>query len=105
MAKVTTLVSRDGEFDCDIGRPSIWGNPYSHVSSAVPGTIRVETREEALKKYVAWLEENPSMIDMMKKFLKGKRLACHCRLEEGTITCHGQIIVAILEEVDPRSVK
>jgi hypothetical protein len=45
------------------------------------------------------------MLDLMQRFLKGKRLACHCDdLVQGEIRCHGQIIVAILEGVDPRSV-
>jgi hypothetical protein len=47
---VTRLVPRDQEYDQDIGRPTIWGNKWSHKPSNLPGTIRVATREEALKK-------------------------------------------------------
>ncbi len=71
------------------------------------GTIRVETRQEALRKYVEWLSAHPEMIQMMERFLKGKRLACHCddEMEDGKIMCHGQIIVAILEGMNAQDVK
>lgn len=44
---------------------------------------------------------------MMKRFLKGKRLACHCEdeMEDGKIMCHGQIIVSILEGIKAEDVK
>jgi hypothetical protein len=102
---VTRLVSRDQEFDHDIARPTIWGNPYTHKDSKIPGVIKVATRDEALRRYVEWLDSRPDLIEMMWRFLKGKRLACHCDdLVVGEVRCHGQIIVAILEDADPRMV-
>ena len=40
-----------------IGRGSEWGNPYSHRPSKYPDVIRVATRDDAIKRYRAWLWE------------------------------------------------
>jgi hypothetical protein len=70
-----------------VGRPSKWGNPF-----AISGW----TVEESLKAYRNWLEdrleEDPHFLDA----LKGKNLACWCRLDK---PCHADIILEVLKEL------
>lgn len=45
-------------------------------------------------KYKSWLLLQPKLIEDMK-ILKGKRLGCFCK----PLSCHGDIIVSILESI------
>lgn len=61
-------------YDVYIGRPSKWGNRFSHVPSLVPGTVRVATREEAICREEARIRSNPRLMRAIKRELKGKVL-------------------------------
>jgi len=67
-----------------VGRPTRWGNPW---------TLLAFTREEALKHYRIWLNEqlqkDPTFLDP----LKGKDLACWCPV---MTACHADIILEVL---------
>lgn len=97
------------EYDVYIGRPSVWGNPYSHLRGlGTRAKYLVESRDKAIELYTQWLV-SPRGAAAMKalRFLEGKRLGCHCRPKEGfqsQLMCHGQILVAIIEGVDPKEV-
>lgn len=70
-----------------IGRPTKWGNPFpSHEE---------KDRELVVTLYAIWLGEqlrkDPHFLDP----LKGKNLACWCRLDR---PCHADIILKILKE-------
>lgn len=45
-----------------IGRGSIWGNPYTHLDSKYPDTIKVSSREEAIKAFEAMVREDANII-------------------------------------------
>lgn len=70
-----------------VGRPTIWGNPYSLADGL--------SREECVKNYEVWLTfeliDRPDMLDL----LKGKDLACWCPLEK---SCHADVILKLLKE-------
>jgi hypothetical protein len=73
-------------FDVYIGRPSKWGNPFSHKEDTL-AEFKVGSREEAVAKFEEYLINNK---DLMKDLpeLKGKILGCWCKPR----LCHGDIL-------------
>jgi|TARA_R110002167_G_scaffold37476_10_gene117498 hypothetical protein len=74
-----------------IGRPSKWGNPWSHLNSKVAGTIKVATREISISKYRSWIMTGagtPLLRNVNE--LRGNSLGCHCDYKE---QCHGDTLV------------
>lgn len=53
-------------------------------------------REEVMAKYVAWIYTQPTLINAMKKELKGKNLVCFCSPK----LCHGDVILKIANYED-----
>ena len=90
----TRLINRKcGEpYDVWIGRPSPFGNPFSHRAGTT-ARYRVATRAEAIARYEEWIRTQPDLITRIKA-LKGKTLACCCLPEP----CHGQVILRIVHE-------
>jgi hypothetical protein len=80
------------EYDVYIGRPSKWGNPFSHLSNTL-AEYRVTSREEALAKYREWILTQPDLMAALPE-LKDKVLGCWCKPK----TCHGDILVELLEK-------
>lgn len=80
---------------CDVyvGRPSPWGNPYSNLPGTKPN-FRVDNREEAVTRFEEYLLANPTLLEQVKKELKGKILGCHCSPK----LCHGHILAKIANE-------
>jgi hypothetical protein len=73
-------------FDVYIGRPSKWGNPYSHKTGTL-AKFKVNTREEAIASYREYLHSQPSLIQALPD-LRGKILGCWCK----PLACHGDIL-------------
>jgi hypothetical protein len=79
------------KYNIYIGRPSIFGNPYSIGKDG--------TRKEVIEKYRIYFY-NKILLD--KNFyraickLKGKILGCWCKPED----CHGDIIATYLDKND-----
>lgn len=80
-------------YDIYIGRPSKWGNPYSHIPGAAPWPV--ECREHAITLYEDYIQSNPELLAAAKVELKGKILGCHCK----PLDCHGDILVRIANEI------
>lgn len=80
-------------FDVLIGRPSKWGNPFSHRADT-KARFRVATRQEAIDRYAEWIREQPHLIAALHE-LRGKVLGCWCRPE----ACHGDVLLALVEEL------
>lgn len=98
----TQVVNRHREpFDVYIGRGSAFGNPFVIGEDG--------DRDEVIVKFTDFFYKKlgkPRFQAAVKK-LKGKRLGCFCKPEEGfqgRVLCHGQIIAAYLEECDPGEV-
>ena len=62
-----------------IGRPSIWGNPF---------TVKDHGRLLAIAKYETYLKDNKDLREKLCS-LYGKRLACYCFPN----SCHGDVIL------------
>jgi hypothetical protein len=80
-------------FDVYIGRPSVWGNPFSHEASTI-AKFRVTTREEAIERYEAWFLAQPGLVALAKEVLRGKVLGCWCDPKP----CHGHVLARIANE-------
>jgi len=99
MNRTTVVNKRDvGErYDVYIGRPSKWGNPFSHyisrpqAGSSSRGVTLVASRKEAIEAYKAYLKTRPDLLRAIKKELGGRILACWC----SPLPCHGDILAAI----------
>lgn len=92
----TTVIHKRDERPGDIyiGRPSKWGNPFSHLGGKTRARYNVATREEAVESYARWLEEVGQQ-DLLAAIhtLKGKRLVCWCKPQ----ACHGDILAALAD--------
>ena len=75
------------------GELSIWGNPFSHIESRIPGVIRVATRHDAIECYRDWLEFQPELLAQLSS-LKGKVLGCWCKPAD----CHGDVLAELAEK-------
>lgn len=83
----TKVVNRNREpYDVYIGRPSKWGNPYSHKDDTL-AEFKVRDRREAIEKYEQYLLNNPELMADLHE-LKGKVLGCWCKPQ----SCHGDIL-------------
>lgn len=86
-----------------IGRPSIWGNPFTHLKFLKHnGLIIVATPAEACQAYRDWLFgirynylEQQRRLKIMQhiKDLEGKIIGCYCVPDP----CHGNVLVDLLE--------
>jgi len=83
-------------FDIYIGRPSKWGNPFSH-KSGTKARFLVNTREEAIDAYKTWITSGEGQ-HLLKDLheLKGKVLGCWCHPQR----CHGDILSELANVVE-----
>jgi len=88
MAKVVHC--KKEKFDVYIGRPSKWGNPFSHKNGTL-ALYKAADRDEAVQKYEEWLLSQPELVEVVKAELKGKVLACWCK----PLSCHGDVLLKI----------
>ena len=78
------------DYDVYVGRPTEWGNPYSHRRTD-NAMHTVFSREVAIEEYRSWLKRRiNNEPDMMRKLaaLHGKRLACWCAPKP----CHADVL-------------
>ncbi len=78
-------------YDVYIGRPSKWGNPFSHKDGTKAEYV-VSTRKEAVDRYEEHLRQGELLNDIHE--LEGKVLGCWCKPQ----ACHGDVIVRLLKE-------
>ena len=83
--------------DVYIGRPSKWGNPFTHLPAVArrPGMVLVASRDEAVARYEAWLREQPELMAALPE-LRGKVLGCWCAPQ----ACHGDVLARLVAGVE-----
>lgn len=82
------------KFDVYVGRPSKWGNPFTHIKDKqTKAQFLVNTREEAITKYREWILTQPELINSLHT-LKGKTIACWCKPQ----SCHGDVLLELIEK-------
>lgn len=82
-------------YDVYIGRPSIWGNPYSHKEDTL-AEFKVRDRKESIEKFEKYLTSNKELMEKVKE-LKGKTLGCWCH----PLSCHGDILKKYADAASP----
>lgn len=88
-----------------IGRPSVFGNPFSHMDDTI-AKYKVSNRQEAIDKYKIWFDDqmmnNQSFNNEFEKLYQQWKtngvlyLACWCK----PANCHGDYILEKLEAYD-----
>ena len=84
-----------------IGRPSEWGNPFSHLEGTL-AKFKVKDRDEAVEEYERYLLrklEDPVHGKAFRnglKRLRGKDLVCWCK----PARCHGDVLLKYANEVN-----
>jgi hypothetical protein len=81
-------------YDIYIGRPSKWGNPYTHIKDKnTKAEYIVSTRKESIEKYKEYILNTPELLNSLYE-LKDKVLGCWCKPNK---KCHGDILVELIE--------
>jgi hypothetical protein len=89
---VTRVVhSKRDSYDVYIGRPSKWGNPFSH-KNGTRARFKVATRDEAVDAYAEWIKTQPHLMAALPE-LRGKTLGCWCAPQR----CHGDVLAMLAE--------
>jgi hypothetical protein len=96
-SKTRVVNQRREKFDVYIGRPSVWGNPYSHLDGTL-AQYRVKDRGEAIERFREWFLGQPELVARARKELRGKVLGCWCK----PAGCHGDVIAEIIDAEDQR---
>lgn len=80
-----------------VGRPTPWGNPFTHLPlKGTRAIFYVSSREESIAKYREWLT-SPEQADLLaeaKLRLKGKVLTCWCKPK----ACHADVLIELVNE-------
>jgi hypothetical protein len=97
---MTKLVHCNKEpYDVYIGRPSKFGNPFTHIKNKETlAEFVVGSRKEALEKYREYILNNQELLDSLHE-LDGKILGCWCFDENSPsdeYVCHGQILIELI---------
>lgn len=92
-----------------VGRPTRWGNPYTHIKSKKTRASHVTNSvEDSIKEYFAEIRKMYSRLDTpeARDFfgpLVGKDLICWCAPKGGIehtsrpLVCHAQILASLAE--------
>ncbi len=81
---------KKAKFDVYIGRPSKWGNPFTHIKDRfTKAAFIVSDRETAISSYRKWITEGDGK-HLLKDLheLRGKVLGCWCSPK----SCHGDVL-------------
>lgn len=90
---MTTVVHcKKDAYDVYIGRPSKWGNPFTHLKKNTRAEFLVESREAAIEAYRKWIKKQPDLLEDLHE-LKGKILACWCKPQ----ACHGNVLAEMAD--------
>lgn len=80
-----------------VGRPTKWGNPFSHLPET-KAKHRVATRDAAVDAHAAWLQmhldRDPDAIHRLRAELAGKDLVCWCAPQR----CHADTLLRLAND-------
>jgi len=81
---------KKNKYDVYIGRPSKWGNPFTHIKDGKTlAKFVVKDRAAAIEAYRKWITKGDGK-HLLKDLheLKGKTLGCWCK----PLSCHGDVL-------------
>ena len=89
---VSVVHCKKAKYDVYIGRPSKWGNPFTHKEGTKAEFI-LPTRAEAIEAYRKWITEGDGkhLLNDLHE-LKGKTLGCWCKPQ----SCHGDVLAELV---------
>lgn len=93
---------RKEKCDVYVGRPSIFGNPYSHINDRKTDALYiVSSVDEAISKYKEYILNQPSLLAKLPG-LKGKILGCWCGKADKwypgiKMFCHAQVLQQLIK--------
>ena len=93
---MTTVVHhKKDKYDVYIGRPSKWGNPFTHKEGTRAEYI-LPTRDEAVEAYRKWITEGDGkyLLKWLPE-LKNKTLGCWCH----PLPCHGDVLAELTNKL------
>lgn len=73
-----------------VGRPSKWGNPFTHLDDGTLARFKVATRDEAVSAYEAWVVQQPELMAALPE-LRGHDLLCWCAPK----SCHADVLLRL----------
>ena len=78
-------------YDVYVGRPSKWGNPFTHLRDRkTRAEFVVASREDAVAAYRAWVVQQPALMASLAE-LRGQTLGCWCKPQ----SCHGDVLAEL----------
>jgi len=77
-----------------IGRPSPFGNPFSHKPSKYVA-VQVQDRAEAIRRFEEWARKSPAVLEAIKALPEDAVLGCWCK----PLDCHGDVIITLWKEL------
>ncbi len=80
------------------GRPSKWGNKYTHLKGKSLAFVRVSSRGEAVRRHREDVLSDPELMTLIRDELAGKVLGCFCR----PLSCHCDTLAEVANGVDRR---
>ena len=95
----TIIHKSKGNYDVYIGRPSKWGNPFTHIKDKeTKAEFIVSTRKESIERYYEWITtgDGKYLLDDLHE-LKDKTMGCWCKPK----ACHGDILVELVNKKFP----
>ncbi len=94
LPKLTRVVHKNKEpYDIYCGRPSKWGNPFSHKEDTL-AEFKVTTRKEAIEAYRKWIMTQPQLLAALPE-LKGKVISCWCK----PLSCHCDVLAELADKL------
>lgn len=92
--KMKVVHCKKEKYDVYIGRPSKWGNPFSHKEETL-AKFKVNSRDEAVEAYRKWITEGDGkhLLNDLHE-LDGKILGCWCKPK----ACHGDVLIELIEK-------
>lgn len=93
MSSTVVVHCKKSSYDVYIGRPSKWGNPFSH-KQGTQAQFLVPTVQEAIQKYEEWVLQQPHLLADLHE-LKGKVIACWCKPGP----CHGDVLARLADNI------
>lgn len=76
--------------DVYVGRPSKWGNPFTHRKSGTQAKYVVRSRDAAVDAHRAWLLLNKELMADLHE-LRGRNLVCWCAPQR----CHAETLLEL----------
>lgn len=98
LVKSKVVHCKKERYNVYIGRPSKWGNPFTHKQDGKTlAKYIVEDRDAAVNAYREWITngEGKHLIDDLHELKGGHILGCWCKPQ----ACHGDVLLELLDKL------